>query len=113
MVSQVTSFFAGSERLMRTDGRTSHRPFRGDEFSVSREIGPIKNEDYASAEEIDNPNGSRSTVSSGIDVRTADLKNRDCSSSNREEDAITSNDQTPDGNTQLFAPRRDGTGERR
>lgn len=43
------------------------------------------------------------TVSSGISVWTADVKNRDCSSSNREEDAITSDDQMPDGNTQLFA----------
>ena len=33
------------------------------------------------------------------------MKNRDCSPSNREQDPITSDDQMPDGNTQLFALR--------
>ena len=50
-------------------------------------------------------------VSSGIGVCSADVKNRDCSSSNREEDAITSDDQMPHGNTQFFALRRDGTSQ--
>ena len=47
----------------------------------------------------------------GIGVWTADLKNRDCSSSNREEGAITSCDQMPDGNTQLFALGRERTSQ--
>jgi hypothetical protein len=51
------------------------------------------------------------TVSSGIGVWTADVKNRHCLSFNREEDAITSGDQMPDGNTQLFALGRDGTSQ--
>jgi hypothetical protein len=51
------------------------------------------------------------TVSSGIGVWTADVKNRDRSSSNREEDAITSDDQMPNGNTQLFALRRERTSQ--
>ena len=46
---------------------------------------------------------------STIGVWTADVKNRDGSSSNREEDAITSDDQMPNGNTQLFALGRERT----
>jgi hypothetical protein len=49
------------------------------------------------------------TDSSGIGVWTADVKNRDCFSSNREEDAITYDDQMPNRNTQLFALRRERT----
>jgi hypothetical protein len=51
------------------------------------------------------------TVSSGIGVWTADVKNRDRFSSNRVEDAITSDDQMPNGNTQLFALRRERTSQ--
>ena len=51
------------------------------------------------------------TVSSGIGEWTADVKNRDCSSSNREEDPITSDDQMPDGNAQLLALRRERTSQ--
>ena len=53
----------------------------------------------------------KETDSSGIGVWTADVKNRDCSFSNREEDAITAEDQMPDGNTQLFALRRERTSQ--
>src|ERR1051325_3793235 len=74
---------------------------------TTTEIKPIKNEDYGGAEEIDNPMEVDQTVSSGIGVWTADVKNCDCSSSNREEDAITSDDQMPNGNTQFFALRRE------
>jgi hypothetical protein len=74
------------------------------------EINPIKNEDYESAE-IDNQWKVDQTFSSGIGVWTADVKNRDRSSSNRKEDAITSDDQLPNGNTQLFALQRERTSQ--
>jgi len=45
-------------------------------------------------------------------VWASDVKNRDCSSRNREEDAITSDDQMPDGHTEFFALRRERAGQR-
>jgi hypothetical protein len=45
-------------------------------------------------------------------VWTSDVKNRDCSSSNHEEDAITPDDQMPNGYAQFFALRRERAGQR-
>jgi len=56
-----------------------------------------------------NPMEARSNRLIGIGEWAADVENRDCSSSNHEEDAITSDDQMPNGNTQLFALRRERT----
>ena len=74
-------------------------------------IKSIKNGDYESAEKSVIQWKLDQAVSSGIGVWTADVKNRDRSSSNREEDAITSDDQMPNGNTQLFALRRERTSQ--
>lgn len=75
------------------------------------EIKPFKYEDYESAEKSITQWKLDQTISSGIGVWTADVKNRDRSSSNREEDAITSDDKMPNGNTQLFALRRERTSQ--
>jgi len=56
-----------------------------------------------------NPMEARSNRLIGIGEWAADVENRDCSSSNHEEDAKTSDDQMPNGNTQLFGLRRERT----